>query len=257
MHWKNVTWQHSGIHGCFYCIYKQIAAYILCSLKIFSRCQCLDFHSRDCRTQYWTQATSMQDADCLTTCETELEDLCLLRLSLPGWRQFIWMLLIIVLAERFLILVCQRQNPLFFAQFFSDVSRARLRICARNTFHKRCYWHEERHEKGCWEWNQLDDLPELVFHSIDEVANADAVLDLPIFIVFPWQRNINLRERMKNRTNQIWMQYNQTNIVIVLYPMGSEVFQTTWDLRSSPEAKSPQRHHQKALYRTETQRWRR
>ena len=41
--------------------------------KSFSNCRRLDSHFQYCRTQYWTQATSMQDADCSTTCTTKFE----------------------------------------------------------------------------------------------------------------------------------------------------------------------------------------
>ena len=76
----------------------------------------------------------------------------MLRLRLPGGRQLIWMLLFVVLPEWLLVLSYQRQNPLFFAQFIRGVSisRARLGICARNTFHKICYGHKERQGKCCW-----------------------------------------------------------------------------------------------------------
>ena len=114
--------------------------------KSFSNCRRLDSHFQYCRTQYWTQATSMQDADCSTTCTTKFEDLSLLRWRLPGWSQFIWMLRIIVLAETciyatgFLILGCQ--NPLFINQSSWGVwiPRARLGICVCDTFYQYILW---------------------------------------------------------------------------------------------------------------------
>ena len=168
----------------------------------------------------------------------------MMRLRQPGGRQLIWMLLIIVLAEWLLILSCQCQNPLFFAQFFWAVSiyRARLGICARNTFHKGCYGNVERQGKGCW----------------DMVKGVENETNLMICLSSCSIPGMSLQKQMLFLILLSSSCFHDKGIQTWEIGWRAEQnIKTTWDLWSSLEAKLPQPHHQKALCRTETLTWRR